>query len=74
MGKRFWTPREVATLLGVHRRTVHRWIHMGELRSYRFGRQFKIPDLEVARLVSNANITKKDRTPLFDVTLANDLV
>ena len=38
MDERFYTPKEIAELLGVHLQTVRKWYQTGELDCYRVGR------------------------------------
>jgi excisionase family DNA binding protein len=42
---------EVARLLGVHRSSVYRAVHRGELRIARLGKRFLIPAGELERLL-----------------------
>lgn len=38
MDEKFYTPQEVAELLGVHLQTVRKWYRTGELECYKVGR------------------------------------
>lgn len=48
LSKPFLTTHEIAELLKVSEATVRTWIHEGELRAIRFGREFRVAvkDLE----------------------------
>lgn len=41
------TTKEVAESLGVHRKTVHRWINKGWLKAVRIGRAYYITEEEL---------------------------
>ncbi len=42
---------KVAEMLGVHKVTVIRWIKQGKIRAVRIGREFRVPEDEVKRLL-----------------------
>ena len=42
--KAFWTIQGLAEHLDVSERTVHRWIHSGDIVAHRFGRSVRISD------------------------------
>ena len=48
LSKPYMTTREIAELFKVSEATVRAWIHAGELRAIRFGREFRVAvkDLE----------------------------
>jgi len=48
---RLFTVTEAARQLGVSRETVRRWIHRGVIRAVRVGKNHKIPEVELKRLV-----------------------
>jgi len=48
---RLFTVKEAARQLGVSRETVRRWIHRGVIRGVRVGKNHKIPEVELIRLV-----------------------
>jgi excisionase family DNA binding protein len=50
-GERFYTIADVAELLAVSKRTVSRWIAIGELRAHRFGRAVRISDTDLRALL-----------------------
>lgn len=41
MGLKYYTPTEVAELLGVSLTTVYSWVQSGRLKSYKFGKSIK---------------------------------
>ena len=45
-----WRPSELAHEFKVSVATIHRLIAAGEIRAFKIGTQFRIPDLEVDRL------------------------
>ena len=48
---RMYRTGKIAELLGVHRVTVIRWIKQGKIKAVRIGREFRIPESEVKRLL-----------------------
>jgi excisionase family DNA binding protein len=50
---RLLTVTEAARQLGVSRETVRRWINRGVIRAVRVGKNHKIPEVELMRLVGN---------------------
>jgi len=42
---------KVAEMLGVHKVTVIRWIKQGKIRAVRIGKEFRVPEDEVKRLL-----------------------
>jgi len=42
---------KVAKMLGVHRVTINRWIRDGKIRAVRIGKEYRIPEDEVRRLL-----------------------
>lgn len=48
LSKPFFTVHEIAELLKISEATIRSWIHDGELRAVRFGREFRVSakDLE----------------------------
>jgi excisionase family DNA binding protein len=53
------TTHEISELLKVSEATVRTWIHEGELRAVRFGREFRIAVKDLEAFV-NAHVTKPD--------------
>jgi putative resolvase len=43
--------KQTAHLLGVSRETIRRWINKGVLHAVRVGRNFKVPEAELQKLV-----------------------
>lgn len=54
MASEFIEAREAAVLLHVHRYTIYRWIHAGELPAARVGRKLLIPVSAIERLLEEA--------------------
>ncbi len=54
---RFLTPDEVATILGVHQKTVHQWLRTGKIEGTKISyRAWRIPQSALADFVSrNSN-------------------
>ena len=48
---RLLTVKQAAHELGVSRETVRRWIYRGVLRAIRVGRNHKVPEQELQKLV-----------------------
>jgi excisionase family DNA binding protein len=48
---KFYTPRQVADLLGLTQLTVYNWIDAGKLRAYKVNRRWMIEQKEVENLV-----------------------
>ncbi|HIP74955.1 MAG TPA: helix-turn-helix domain-containing protein, partial [Thermococcus paralvinellae] len=42
---------EVARRLGISKMTVLRWIKSGKLKAYRIGKEYRVPESEVLRLL-----------------------
>lgn len=57
LSKPFMTTHEIAALLKVSEATVRSWIHDGELRAARLGREFRIAVKDLEEFV-NAHMTK----------------
>jgi excisionase family DNA binding protein len=49
--KEYYSPDEVAALLGLHVRTVRRFIREGRLKAARVGKQYRIADSDLRTLV-----------------------
>ncbi len=49
LSRRAWTPREVATQLGIPYETVLDLIHKGSIKSLKAGRYYLVPDFELDR-------------------------
>ncbi len=48
---RLYRTGEVAKRLGVSTMTVRRWIKVGKIEAYQIGKEFRIPEGEVLRLL-----------------------
>ena len=57
LSKPFMTTHEIAELLKVSEATVRTWIHEGDLRAIRFGREFRIAVKDLEAFV-NAHATR----------------
>ena len=57
LSKPFWTTHEIAELLKVSEATVRTWIHEGELRAIRLGREFRVSAKDLEMFV-NAHATR----------------
>ncbi|MEN3011170.1 MAG: helix-turn-helix domain-containing protein [Candidatus Bipolaricaulaceae bacterium] len=58
----FLTAQEVAQLLRVSVRTIHRLIHAGELPAVRVGRQWRVPAAALRELITpKAQSTKEKK-------------
>jgi excisionase family DNA binding protein len=60
--KDFYSPEEVAETLGLHVRTVRRFIREGKVRATRIGKQYRIPSAELERLAGQANAAPVPRS------------
>ena len=49
--QRLISVKEAAARLGVHEKTVRRWITGGELRAHRLGRQWRVAPVELERFL-----------------------
>ena len=56
MDEKFYTPQEVAELLGVHLQTVRKWYRTGELECYKVGR------VRIAESQLEAFLQRRQRT------------
>ena len=59
LSKPFMTTHEIAELLKVSEATVRSWIHEGELRAVRFGREFRVAVKDLEAFV-NAHATRPE--------------
>lgn len=53
LSRPFMTTHDIAELLKVSEATVRRWIHEGELRAIRFGREFRIAARDLETFVND---------------------
>lgn len=54
---------EVADVMGVSERTVHRWIKSGKLKSYKPGRDHRIPESGLREFIEESEVYPKVREP-----------
>lgn len=60
MDKTFYTPKEVAALLGLNPITVYRWLNSGILRGIRVGpKRWRIPRSEIDAILKVEPETEK---------------
>ncbi len=50
----FLTPEQVASILQVNKMTVYREIKRGKLKAYKFGKEFRISDMDFEAYLHNA--------------------
>jgi len=50
-----WTVREFASAIGVNYQTALRMIHSGQVGHFKAGGEYRIPNVEVERLVAEAS-------------------
>ena len=62
LSRPFFTTHEISELLKVSEATVRNWIHEGELRAARFGREFRVAAKDLEAFV-NAHVTTPDPKP-----------
>ncbi|WP_119069430.1 helix-turn-helix domain-containing protein [Aggregatilinea lenta] len=60
--KEYYSTDEVAALLGLHVRTIRRFIREGKLRATRVGKQFRIAESDLSKLVGSDGETKPARS------------
>ena len=41
---KWYSPQEIAAILGVHHQTVRDWIHEGKLEAVKFGKLWRVPE------------------------------
>ena len=58
LSRPFFTIPEIADLLKVSKATVRSWVHDGELRAVRFGREFRVAAKDLEAFV-NAHATRR---------------
>lgn len=66
LSRPFFTIHEISELLKISEATVRGWVHQGELRAVRFGREFRVAakDLEAfveAHVLEPAPMRKRSR-------------
>jgi excisionase family DNA binding protein len=53
--------KEAQAALGVSERTIHRWIKSGKLKSYKPGRDHRIPESAIRKVVEESEVYPKQR-------------
>jgi histidinol-phosphate aminotransferase len=59
MGKKFYTPQEVAKRLDVAYMTVYRWIQSGKLRAYQLEKQYRIDPKDLKNFIEKGETIKR---------------
>ena len=62
LSKPFFTIHEIAELLKISEATIRNWIHAGELRAVRLGREFRVAAKDLEAFV-NAHATRPQQQP-----------
>jgi excisionase family DNA binding protein len=74
MEKRYLSLSEAAGALGISERTAHRWIKSGKLRSYKPGRDHKIPESAIIEAIEAGEVRPKaHRRSSLEPSLLNGL-
>jgi excisionase family DNA binding protein len=63
LSKPFMTIHDIAELLKVSEATVRSWIHDGQLRAIKFGREFRVAIKDLEAFVSARETLKPDWGP-----------
>lgn len=50
--EKLYTPEEVADMLRVTRRTVYEWIRSGQLKAVKVGRQWRITEDDISKMMT----------------------
>jgi excisionase family DNA binding protein len=61
MEERYLSLSEAASALGISERTAHRWIKSGKLRSYKPGRDHKIPESAIIEAIEAGAVRPKGK-------------
>jgi len=56
MNDKFYTPKEVASLLKVSYMTIFRWIKAGKIEAYKFGKQYRIKKDELDKFINERKV------------------
>lgn len=56
---KFYTPRQVASLLGLSRLTIYKWIDEGKLKAYKVNQRWMIEQRDVENLVYGKGATSQ---------------
>jgi excisionase family DNA binding protein len=57
MEKTFYSTSEVASLFGINRVTVYRWVKEDKIQTFGLGKKIKIPLFEIKRLLQDFGIS-----------------
>jgi excisionase family DNA binding protein len=63
MEEHYLSLSEAAGALGISERTAHRWIKSGKLRSYKPGRDHKIPESAIIEAIEAGEVRPKAQAP-----------
>jgi excisionase family DNA binding protein len=63
MEEHYLSLSEAAGALGISERTAHRWIKSGKLRSYKPGRDHKIPESAIIEAIETGEVRPKAQAP-----------
>jgi excisionase family DNA binding protein len=63
MEEQYLSLSEAADALGISERTAHRWIKLGKLRSYKPGRDHKIPESAIIEAIEAGEVRPKAKAP-----------
>ena len=63
MEEQYLSLSEAADALGISERTAHRWIKSGKLRSYKPGRDHKIPESAIIEAIEAGEVRPKAKAP-----------
>ena len=69
MEKAIYTTPELAELLGVFHSTVRRWIERNQIKGMRVGRNYKIPAVEVIRVLKHYGIPLPETLERYEKSL-----
>ncbi|MBX3015658.1 MAG: helix-turn-helix domain-containing protein [Caldilineaceae bacterium] len=61
--KAYYSPEEVAALVGLHVRTIRRFIHEGRLTAVRVGKQYRITQSDLEKLVGAQRAAEPAESP-----------
>jgi putative molybdopterin biosynthesis protein len=60
MQQNLFTLSEVSQILRVSKMTVYRYISQGKLKAYKFGKQFRIDEYDLASFLVNASFNSPE--------------
>ncbi|CAM5796181.1 helix-turn-helix domain-containing protein [Brevibacillus borstelensis] len=56
---KFYTPRQVASMLGLSQLTIYKWIDEGKLKAYKVNQRWMIEQKDVENLVYGKGATRQ---------------